>query len=132
MGELCYRVLLTGSRTWDRPDVIHSRLDAMRAAAEANGYEFVLVHGGCPKGADLIGHQWALYTGTPCEVYPADWRRYGRSAGAVRNSMMIDTKPDEVIGFLRDNSGGTSGCLNEARARGLRVTQVDYDEVHNT
>jgi hypothetical protein len=132
MGKLRYRVLLTGSRTWDRPDVIHSRLAAMRAAAEANGYEFVLVHGGCKKGADLIGHQWAINTGTPYERYPAKWRRYGLAAGAIRNSMMIDTKPDKVIGFLRDDSTGTTGCLNEARARGLRVTQVDYDEVDNT
>jgi hypothetical protein len=124
-----YRVLLTGSRTWDKPQVIRRMLDQKRTTAEAQGYTFVLVHGGCPLGADEIGHQWAKDTDTAVEVFPADWKLHGRSAGHIRNSAMIDTRPDEVIGFLRDDSRGTGGCLREARSRGLSVTQVDYDLV---
>jgi N-glycosidase YbiA len=56
-----------------------------------------LVHGAA-KGADTIGGAWAEELGIPTEVYPAEWERYGKSAGPIRNEKMFRTsKPDGLL-----------------------------------
>ena len=48
------RILVTGSRTWTRDDVIYRALAAQRHPTEP----VILVHGKAP-GADLIADHWA-------------------------------------------------------------------------
>lgn len=85
----------------------------------------LIVHGGAP-GADRMAGSLALKLGlcTPI-VYPADWRLYGPSAGAIRNRLMLDVeKPDLVIAFWDGESPGTRGMMEETRKRGIELWQV--------
>lgn len=63
----------------------------------------VLIHGAA-RGADSLAADWAKLNCIATESYPADWDRYGKSAGYKRNTqMLVEGKPDDVIAF----PGGT-------------------------
>ncbi len=81
----------------------------------------MLVHGGCPRGADriadILGRRW----GGQVETHPADWDRYGRGAGMRRNADMVAAGADRVLGFVLDGSPGSSHTLGLAAEGGLDV-----------
>jgi hypothetical protein len=114
---MTYRVLVTGSRTWGGITAIHAAL----AATHAHHPDMVLVSGACKQGADAIAERWAALHAVPVERHPAEWRRYGKSAGFRRNTAMVQTHPDEVVAFIRDSSRGASHCARIAEAAGIPV-----------
>lgn len=113
------RVLITGSRTWEDHAAIVAELARLQSAD-------VVIHGGCPTGADAITHEHAMDLGLPVEVYRADWKTHGRAAGPIRNREMVATKPDLVIAFVTGESRGTKDCIRAAEAAGLPV-RIHYD-----
>lgn len=112
-----YRVLVTGSRTWRGHGIIHHTLDQLHAQHP----DMVLVSGACNSGADAIAERWAILRRVQTERHPAEWRRYGRSAGPRRNIAMVQTRPAEVVAFIRGQSAGASQCVRAAQAIGIPV-----------
>lgn len=110
------RLLITGSRSWDNLDYIRSTFIAV---SDEFGDDITLVSGACPTGADRLGEIVAAELGWSVELYPADWNTYGKRAGFVRNSQMIDTEPDIVVGFVRNGSKGASMTVNLGKKKGL-------------
>ena len=53
---------------------------------------------------------------------PAEWDKYGRSAGPIRNIQMLDMKPVLVLAFYNKvESKGTSHTVTEAKKRRIPV-----------
>lgn len=118
------RVLICGDRNWTDVGMIRSVLLALsyRIAVEGNG-PLVIIEGEA-KGADRIAREQAEYHGIAVERYPADWKRYGRGAGPIRNQQMLDEgKPDLVIAFHDnlDHSKGTRDMVERARKTRIPV-----------
>ena len=113
------RVLICGSRSWDDSDAV-----AIEIANLPN--DAVVIHGAAP-GADSLAGRWALFYGLVVYEYPADWAKYGRRAGPIRNQQMLDEgSPDEVIAFRkRGPSPGTDDMIRRARAEGLPVRVIE-------
>jgi len=124
-----YRILVTGTRTWDDARRVYEELAL--AASEADG-EVVVVHGYCPRGADLFADLWARKHAEP-EPHPADWGRYGRRAGMIRNSEMAALGADVCLAFVGPcrapgcrrprphDSHGTTDCVAKAMNAGIPV-----------
>ncbi len=82
----------------------------------------VLMHGGAP-GADALADKWGKLANVAIEVYKADWKKYGRAAGPMRNERMLKTgKPDLVVAF--PGGRGTADMVARARAAGVEVMEV--------
>lgn len=65
---------------------------------------------------------YAADHGISAEGFPADWRKYGKSAGPLRNQQMIDEgKPDLVVAF--PGGTGTADMVRRAKAAGIRVIE---------
>jgi Ni,Fe-hydrogenase III small subunit len=111
------RLLVTGSRDWADEDMVR------RALAEHSQPEVVLVFGACPTGADAMAE--ACWPG-PVERHPADWRRYGRSAGPRRNAEMVAAGADLCLAFIRNGSRGATHTAGLAERAGIPV--VLYEE----
>ncbi len=115
------KVLVTGSRDWDDEypiDVIVAGLSCLLGGANE---ELELIHGDCKRGADAMADTWRdVVDVTP---FPADWDRFKKGAGPIRNRQMLDEEPDLVVAFNDDlaNSKGTKDCVEEARRRGIPV-----------
>jgi hypothetical protein len=123
-----FRILVTGSRTWDDKEFIWNVLDL--ALAELR--DVTVVHGACPKGADAIAHGWVrhqLVNGggeVRAERHPADWSTHGRAAGFRRNAEMVQLGADLCLAFVRDGSRGASNCADLAERAGIEVRRFEY------
>lgn len=107
------KVLVTGSRDWPDPQVVHNALTDLAPD--------LVIHGGCPTGADAHAEAYCMTTDTEQDVHPADWGRHGRRAGYLRNQDMVDERPDIVYAFIKDDSKGASMTVDLARKAGLPV-----------
>ena len=112
------RILVCGGREWNN----HARIMA-RLAPLGQGH--VIVHGAA-RGADTQAGQVAQTLGLVVEAFPANWDKFGKRAGILRNLQMLDTKPDLVIAFHSDiaSSKGTGHTVGEARRRGIPVEVI--------
>lgn len=106
-------LMVTGSRTWKSRAVILAALD------KRDPKEYVVVHGGA-KGADSIADEVARQIGFEVQVYPADWAKYGRGAGFVRNAQMASVA-DECLAFWDGESRGTAHARNTCMELGVPV-----------
>ena len=111
------KALVCGDRNWSNREVIRSWLLKLQDL----GYDTILE--GEANGADSIAREEAERIGMKVEKYPADWSRYGRAAGPIRNRRMLDRNPNLVLAFHNDisHSRGTADTVNEAKKRGIRV-----------
>ena len=80
---------------------------------------------GHARGADEIGERYAHDNSLPLEIYPADWNRYGRSAGYIRNAVMAEAA-DKLIAFWDGRSRGTKNMIETAKKQSLEVIVFDY------
>jgi predicted Rossmann-fold nucleotide-binding protein len=95
--------------------------DALDEVLEAHSVGLV-VHGDA-TGADRLAREWARRRNIPQKPYPADWNRWGRAAGPIRNQKMLDReKPDLVVAF--PGGAGTADMVNRARGAGLKVLEI--------
>lgn len=119
------RILVTGSRDWPDRAAVHMTLDGLRKVASARNESLVVVHGDCPTGADAMAAQWAKQCGIEVEAYPAEWDRYGKAAGPMRNQKMVDLGADLCIGFPIAGSRGTLHCMTRAYSAGIAVLDMN-------
>lgn len=118
------RVLVTGSRAW--PDPVRVSHELTHLYLQHGPY--VLVHGACATGADAAAHHWYEIAGADLgctEVrHPADWTKYGKRAGPLRNAEMVKAGADLVLAFFFADSRGTRHTVDLARAAGIEIKEV--------
>jgi len=113
MGHL--RVLICGGRDYADRDALHEVLDRLHAERQ-----FALVISGGAHGADAMAHDWAISRGIAAEVYMAEWARFGRKAGPLRNLRMLqEGKPNLVVAF--PGGRGTANMVGQANSAGIEV-----------
>ena len=90
------------------------------SAIEESGIRPTLVISGTAAGVDTLGERWAEENGIPVERFPADWAKYGKSAGYQRNLLMAE-KAEALIAVWDGQSRGTKHMIDIARRAGLQV-----------
>lgn len=113
------RVIIAGSRHLTDTSPIISAVATWRALFPLTE----VVVGGAP-GTDQLAEYWAKAEGLPVRRFPADWRRYGRGAGPVRNRQMA-AYADGLIALPFGRSIGTRQMIAEARKSGLEVLVIE-------
>jgi hypothetical protein len=84
--------------------------------------DMILLHGGTPKGAELIAAKWADTRGVTQVVFKPDWKANGRSAPFKRNDKMLDTVPQGLI--ATPGTGITENLVDKARKLGIRIKRI--------
>jgi len=118
------RILVCGDRNWiDRTHMMNILDDTFNSGD-------TLIYG-CCRGADNIAYDILRQYKTPTgdmdiniKPFPADWDKYGKAAGPIRNQQMIDEgKPDIVLAFHNNiaKSKGTMDMIKRANAAGIEV-----------
>lgn len=55
-------------------------------------------------------------------AFPAEWNKYGKKAGYIRNAQMLEIgKPDLVLAFWDGVSRGTKMMIDLAKKAGVEV-----------
>ena len=114
------KVLVCGGRSYH---------DANAVLHVLGGYPIThLIHGGA-RGADTLAARYALEANIPCTAFIAEWHKYGKSAGGIRNSRMLkEGQPDLVIAF--PGGAGTNDMVRKAVRAGVktyRVPEINYE-----
>jgi hypothetical protein len=118
------RVLVCGGRDWTDEDTLYRILGKLTTVLVVD-----LIIEGEARGADTMAREWARSAGYPVAPYPADWRTYGRRAGAIRNRRMLEEgRPDLVVAFPTPGSVGTHNMTRVARAAGIPVWIMPGEE----
>lgn len=111
------RVLVCGGRTYCNKAFFDKAMDEVQIGGRIS----LIIQGGA-KGADYLAHLYACKRGIKEEVYNADWYRYKKAAGPIRNKRMLEEgKPDLVVAF--PGGDGTAHMVAIARKAGIKVKQ---------
>jgi len=79
------------------------------------------------KGADSLALEIHKHYDVKLEKYPADWDRYGKRAGFIRNQqMLVEGKPDIVLAYWDGSSKGTKHMIDIALSQGFNVLVEKY------
>lgn len=73
----------------------------------------IIISGGA-KGADYLAFRFAEERRIEMRVYPAEWDRFGKSAGFIRNQTIVDNC-DMVLAFWDGESRGTADTIEKAK-----------------
>ena len=118
------KVLVCGGRKYSDYNTVSEVLDAQ--IFEHFGdypYQNVTIIQGEAKGADKLGKLFAQARSCDLESYPADWDKYGKSAGFIRNKQMLEEgKPDLVVAF--PGGKGTQMMVDIAVKAGVKIVLV--------
>lgn len=111
------RILVCGGRDFSDSNLVSKVLN------EYQSHNPTIIHGAA-KGADSLANYWALDNADHIEAYPADWNKYGKRAGYIRNVQMLNEgKPDLVIAF--PGGKGTQMMINLAEGAGIPVVKIN-------
>jgi hypothetical protein len=111
------RILVCGGRDFKDRDLLYKTM-----LPYMNEEDLTIIHGAA-SGADSLARIWAEAFAHKVESYPADWNKYGKRAGYIRNTQMLNEgKPDLVIAF--PGGKGTQMMINLAEAAKVPAIKV--------
>jgi YspA, cpYpsA-related SLOG family len=97
------KIALTGGLEFNDVTLIWDRLDKVHAKHP----DMVLLHGGSPKGAELIAAKWATNRKVPQIAFKPDWTKHAKAAPFKRNDAILAVLPIGVMHFpgtgIQDN-----------------------------
>lgn len=108
-----YKLIIVGTRSFNDYEMLRNTV-----------FSAEIVSGGAP-GADTLAVRYATEVDMPFKVFPADWKKYGRSAGPRRNRQMAEYA-DAAIVFWDGKSRGTQNMIQQMRELGKPVEVVIY------
>ena len=121
-----FRVIIAGSRNFNNYELLKKECDAFLSDKKEK-YNITIISGGA-RGADFYGEKYAQDEGFSLEVFPADWKKFGKSAGFRRNEQMAEFA-DALIAFWDGKSHGTKHMIDTATEKGMNVSVVNYGKI---
>ena len=116
-----FRVIIAGTRTFDDYDLLCRSMDYYLQ----NIQEPIQILCGLAKGADQLGLKYAQEHGYEVQGFPADWKKYGKAAGPIRNLQMVQNA-DALVAFWDGKSVGTKHIIRLANERQLNIRVKRY------
>lgn len=108
------KLIIAGGRDYLLTPEDYSKLDEIHKAHIVTE----VVSGKCKSGVDLCGEQWASRNGIPVKPFPANWEKFGKQAGSIRNRHMA-MYADAVALF--PGGRGTESMFFQARFVGITI-----------
>lgn len=123
-----FKVIICGGREFEDYELLKKACDFYLAKKFETGEKIVIVSGGA-RGADSLGEKYAEERGLEVQRFPADWNKYGKRAGYLRNKQMAEVS-NACIAFLSSygENKGTKMMISIAREKKLLVREVKEDE----
>jgi len=120
MKSTKFRVIVAGSRGFNDFTLMCQKLDKLLSNKES----VEIISGTC-RGADQLGERYAESRGYSIDRYPANWDKYGKSAGFRRNEQMA-VNADALVAFWDKESKGTKHMIDLARKHNLQFRIIGY------
>lgn len=118
-----YRLVVAGSRNFNDYSLLCTTLNEV--VGELKSEYNVTIVSGTANGADKLGEKYAEKHGLKIERHPANWGRYGRGAGPIRNAEMVK-ESDGVVVFWNGESSGAKNIIDCAKEENHLLKVVKY------
>ena len=113
-----YRLGIVGSRHYNNYSEFGQVINQI---ISVHGKPHKIVSGGhtnksgyIKPGTDTLAWKWSLDNNIPITEYNAEWSKYGRGAGPIRNRLIVDDI-DVLIAFVASDSVGTKNTISLAQ-----------------
>lgn len=117
-----FKVIIAGGRNFNDYSRLKNVCSFYLGNKIPNEIEIV---SGTANGADKLGEIYANENGYKIKRFPADWDKYGKSAGHKRNLQMAEYA-DALILFWDGKSKGSKSMLGYAEKYGLEIRVERY------
>ncbi len=111
------KIIISGSRKYTNYEEAKLYIDL--CIKELGVENPVILSGGC-KGADMIGERYAAEKGFVIKRIDAQWSKFGKAAGPIRNKIMA-TECDVAICFWDSFSVGTKSMIDCLRKENKKI-----------
>lgn len=120
------KVIIAGTRDFDNYELLKQKMDKILAGKVRNNEEIIIISG-TARGADKLGERYAREKGYKVERYPANWDKYGKRAGYIRNEQMAKVA-DACVCFWNEQSKGTKHMIDLAKQYKLALRVINYNK----
>ena len=118
------KIIIAGSRTITQKNIVFSTFFFGLAFFVKQGYKLPLgkteIVSGNARGVDKIGEELATFLGLSLKEFPANWNKYGKRAGYLRNEEMANYA-DALIAIWDGKSKGTKHMIDIAKKKQLKI-----------
>ena len=109
-------VAIIGGRSFTDYNFMKAKVESWE---EEHG-SFKTVVSGAAIGADTLAVKYADEHSKQKLIYPANWSKYGRAAGPIRNKLICECS-DVILAFPTTDSIGTYDTIRQAKAFDIPV-----------
>lgn len=121
------RIIIAGSRQFNDYHKMLTELDNLGIHL-INSIDPIEIVSGHAPGADTLGERFAKAYHYPLKIFPAEWGKYGKAAGPIRNEQMAKYAAEAdkglLIAFPIGESRGTRNMIKLAKQYGLEVEVI--------
>ena len=114
-------LIIAGGRSFANYSLLREKVDFMLSDIS----EEIEIVSGLAAGADSLGCLYAHERNLPVKHFPANWNKFGKSAGFKRNLEMA-SYANAAICFWDGKSKGTQDMIRLAKERGLWLIVINY------
>lgn len=115
------KIIIAGGREFQNYGALCCVMDGILADIAAP----VTIVSGAARGADALGEQYAAERGLEVMRFPADWKKFGRRAGPIRNEQMAEAA-SMLVAFWDGQSRGTKNMIANMGQRAKPYRVFDY------
>lgn len=122
-GRPIYKIIIAGGRDFMDYNLLKEKTN--KILQEKRVSHKIVIISGCARGADTLGLRYASENAFDVEEYPANWDKYGKKAGYMRNVEMAENA-DALIAFWDGKSKGTKHMIDIATEKNLPIRVIRY------
>jgi hypothetical protein len=115
------RTIFAGSRNYHGYATI--AVHARQMVVE-HGRDIVFISGDAKTGADALIKLWCIRNRQPVIPVPAQWTKFSKNAGFIRNTLM-SRMGTHLVAFWDGQSRGTKHMIEQAKFRNLAVKVIE-------
>jgi len=108
-------VIVAGSRDLNRYDLVCDTI-------KSYPFKITKLIAGGASGIDLNCKMYAKKNNIPYQEFKADWGKFGRAAGPIRNKEMAKNADGLIV--IHHNSPGSLSMKKEATLMGLAIVEI--------
>lgn len=124
-----YNIIIAGSRDFTDYNIIKKSLKNFLISKQTTDKPTIIC--GMARGADMLGYRLAKEFKLLLKEFPADWDRFGKSAGYIRNEQMAKYAHENgngvLFAFWDGKSKGTKWMIELAKKYNLEVHIFNFE-----
>lgn len=117
--------MICGGRDFSNKELCFSSIQKFIEEENLDYSQIIILEGECPTGADSFAKEFAILHNILFEKYPADWKKYGKAAGPIRNKEMVNNC-DCCLAFWNYKSKGTKSSIDYCKQSNKKVRIIPY------